>query len=204
MRIIIAEDDLTSRLMLKSVLEKGGHEVLAARDGNEAWGLLSAPDSPRLGILDWMMPLVDGVELCRRVRAAAQGLPHYLILLTTRDAREDIVQGLDAGANDYVIKPFEHGELLARVRVAERVIQLQESLDRRVKELEHAKDHIRTLQGLLPICMHCRKIRTDGTQWDSMEKYIEEHSDAHFTHGLCPDCFAKEYPEQWKALKKDE
>jgi phosphoserine phosphatase RsbU/P len=194
-RIFIAEDDPVSRLMLQAVLKKSGHEVTAAEDGGQALAALSLPDAPRLAILDVMMPVMDGVEVCRRLRALPGGGKQYLIMLTAMNQSEHVVNGLSAGANDYVSKPFVKEELLARVRAGERMIELQEALEQRVTEVENALAHIRTLQGILPICMHCHKIRNDSESWQRLEIYLEEHSDAQFSHGLCPECLEKHYPD---------
>jgi DNA-binding response OmpR family regulator len=118
-----------------------------------------------------------------------------VILLTARDEKGDIVEGLGAGANDFVIKPFDPGELKARLAVGQRVITLQASLNDRIRELSAALEHVKTLQGIIPICMHCHKIRNDSESWQRIDRYIEEHSSAMFSHGLCPDCLAKHYPE---------
>ena len=195
MRILIDEDDPTSRRVLETVLRKQGHEIVAASDGNEAWQLLQAPDAPRLVILDWMMPGLDGPELCRRLRVRESQNPVYIILLTALIRKENIVEGLDAGADDYVTKPFDKDELNARVQVGKRVLDLQSALARRVEELEEAMTHVKTLQGILPICMHCHKIRNDMEAWQKLEEYVEEHSEAAFSHSLCPECLEKYYPE---------
>jgi sigma-B regulation protein RsbU (phosphoserine phosphatase) len=196
MRILIAEDDLTSRRMLEAMLAKWGYEVVVARDGNEAWQILQSDHAPQLVILDWMMPGMDGVEICRSLRGRSTGeAPPYLILLTTRDSKDDIVSGLRAGADDYITKPFDRGELQARVQVGERVMQLQCALAARITELQDALSHVRTLQGILPICMHCHRIREDHDSWQRIEKYIQEHSDVEFSHGLCPDCLRRHYPD---------
>jgi len=128
MRVLIAEDDLTSRLVLEKTLAKWGYEVLAARDGNEAWKELQKPDAPTLLILDWEMPGMDGTDVCRKVRAHEAGHPRYIILLTARSGTEDLVAGLDAGANDYVGKPFDPAELRARVDVGRRFVELYNQL----------------------------------------------------------------------------
>ena len=155
---------------------------------------LQAEDAPRLVILDWMMPGMEGLRICQQMRASPQPLPTYIILLTAREQKEDVVSGLDAGANDYITKPFNRGELQARVRVGERVVELQSSLAARVKELQEALAHIKKLQGILPICIHCHRIRDDRNYWQRLEGYISEHSDAVFSHGLCPDCLQELYP----------
>jgi len=145
-----------------------------------------------------MMPGHDGVELCRRVREMEEdkNAHDYLILLTSRDAKEDIVTGLETGANDYVVKPFDGNELLARIRVGQRVIELQRALAARVAELQSALERIRTLHGLIPICAGCKKIRDDGGYWQQVEKYITDRSDAEFSHGLCPECMREMYPPE--------
>ena len=128
MRILIADDDTTSRLVLAGVLKKFGHDVVATVNGTEAWEAMQGADAPRLAILDWVMPGLAGVDVCRRVRSLASDEPPYLILLTSMNEKADIVAGLEAGADDYLAKPFDPGELQARVNVGRRVIELQERL----------------------------------------------------------------------------
>ena len=195
MRILIAEDDKTSRLVLETILKKWGHEVVATSDGDEAWAALQADGAPGLAILDRMMPGIDGAEVCKRAREMNRTKPLYIILLTALGRKEDIVTGLEAGADDYVTKPFSNEELHARIHVAQRIIELQTALSDRVEELEDALAHVKTLQGIIPICMHCHKIRTNQESWERMEKYIEDHSEAEFSHGLCPECLEKHYPK---------
>ena len=128
MRVLIAEDDVTSRLLLKRVLEGWGYEVIATKDGAEAWEALQADDGPRLAILDWMMPQMDGVDVCRRVRARETLQPPYLILLTALGDKESVVTGLDAGADDFVRKPYDPDELRARLAVGRRLVELNDEL----------------------------------------------------------------------------
>jgi len=125
MKILIAEDDFTSRAVLVAVLEKGGHEVVVATNGTEAWQILQQPHPPRLVILDWMMPEMDGPEVLRRVRALPTDCPPYVIMVTARSGNLNIVAGLKAGANDYLTKPVEHDEILARVEVGQRIIEME-------------------------------------------------------------------------------
>jgi diguanylate cyclase (GGDEF)-like protein len=148
MRILIAEDDWTSRIALAGVLKKNGYEVITTVNGAEAWEALQQPDSPRLAILDWMMPEMDGLEVVRRVRALPTELPPYLILLTAKDGKSDIVTGLDAGANDYLAKPFDPGELRARVEVGRRMVEMQDALCESRERLQHQATHD-PLTGLL-------------------------------------------------------
>lgn len=144
-RLLIAEDDLTSRLMLQGVLNRWGHEVEAVGDGEQAWAAMQSPGAPRLLILDWMMPGLDGLEVLTRLRAQEGAQPAYVILLTSRDDKCDIAQALRAGANDYIAKPFDNRELRARVEVGQRVIALQEALEERVRQLEAANVEIARL-----------------------------------------------------------
>ena len=191
MRVLIAEDDSVSRRLLQAALVKWGYEVVVTANGKEAWDALQAPDAPSLLVLDWLMPEMDGVEVCREARKMTALKSAYIILLTSRGSKEDIVQGLEAGADDYVTKPFDHGELRARVQVGSRVVQLQSALADRVTELEEAIANVKQLQGLLPICCYCKKIRDDGNYWHRVESYITGHANVRFSHGICPDCSDK-------------
>ena len=177
MRILIADDDRMSAMMLSRTLERWGFDVVIAPDGAAAWDHISGDRPPALAIVDWMMPLVDGIELCRRLRAASLANPVYVILLTSRTSRQDLIAGLEAGADDYLTKPFDPDELQARIHVGQRTLALIANIKR--------------LSGLLPICSYCKRIRSDQNYWQQVESYITEHSDAHFSHGICPTCFAK-------------
>jgi len=203
MKALIADDDLTYRRMLKALLAKWGYDVLVTSDGNAAWQVLQSPDAPQIAILDWMMPGKDGVEICRQIRESSQSDPKYIILLTSKGGKEDVVSGLDAGADDYITKPFESEELRARVQVGERILKLQSELATRVKELQEALDQIETLEGILPICMYCKKIRNDQNYWQQVESYISQHSQAEFTHGLCPECFEKHIKRPLQGLSSE-
>lgn len=189
MKILVAEDDAITRLVLEAMLSKWGYSVSACTDGVEAWQLLQGPDAPPVVILDWMMPRMDGLQVCQALRATPQALPTYVILLTARGREADVVAGFQAGVDDYLTKPFSHEELQARVQVGARVVTLQRSLADRVSELEDALARIKYLRGLLPICAYCKKIRNDRNYWQQVESYIAEHSDAQFSHSICPSCY---------------
>ncbi len=189
MRILIAEDDAVSRRVLEATLLKFGHEVVVAPDGAEAWAALQREDAPSLAILDWMMPEIDGVDLCGRVRGLHTETPPYLILLTAKSGKENVVTGLQAGANDYLTKPFHRAELQARVQVGALVLELQSRLVARVSELEAALSQIKQLQGLLPMCSYCKKIRDEQNYWQRVDSYISEHANVEFSHGICPGCY---------------
>jgi phosphoserine phosphatase RsbU/P len=191
MRILIADDDDVSRLELETLLRRHGHEVAAVSDGTAAWDVLQGEDPPRLAVLDWLMEEMDGVEVCRRVRQRPGLRNVYLILLTSRGNKEHIRAGLQAGANDYVTKPFDRDELLARVRVGAQKVALQAELAARVQELEEALARVKQLQELLPICSYCKSIRDDKNYWHKVESYVRSHSQAEFSHGICPGCWEK-------------
>jgi sigma-B regulation protein RsbU (phosphoserine phosphatase) len=203
LRILVAEDDLVSRHALEGRLRKWGYEVAGFADGTSAWEALQAEDAPRLVILDWLMPGLDGIEICGKMRAEPHVRPAYIILLTARTGRENVIQGLDAGADDYVTKPFDFDELRARVQVGVRVVELQNALSERVRELEEALSRVKQLQGLLPICSYCKKIRDDRNYWQQVEGYISEHSEAQFSHGICPECFEKYVKPELESLQKE-
>jgi phosphoserine phosphatase RsbU/P len=190
MRVLVAEDQPVSRHVLVANLRDWGYDVTAVEDGPRAWTALQAEEGPHLAILDWLMPGMDGLEICRKIREIPQTRPIYLILLTARRDQEDIIQGLQSGADDYITKPFDLKELRARVQVGIRVLELQAALRQRVRELEEALSRVKTLQGLLPICSYCKKIRDDRNYWQQVEGYISDHSEAQFSHGICPECFA--------------
>ncbi len=189
MRILVADDDSISRRILQSMLEDWGYSVRVCADGAVAWELLQRPDAPSLIILDWMMPRMDGLQVCQKVRAIPTSCPTYIMLVTSKGQNTDIVTGLQAGADDYLAKPFDREELRARVQVGVRVVELQQRLAERVRELETALAHVKHLNGLLPICAYCKKIRNDQNYWQQVESYVAEHSEAQFSHGICPDCY---------------
>ena len=204
MRILIAEDDFTSRIMLTGVLKKSGYEVVETINGAAAWETLQQPGAPALAILDWMMPEMDGLEVARRVRALQTDRPPYIIMLTTKGDKSDIIAGLDAGANDYLAKPFDPGELRARVEVGRRMVEIQNALAVKVEELRQAFEQIKTLRGIVPICMHCKKIRDDQGFWSQVETYVRKHTEAQFSHSICPACVKEFYPELEDGAKGEE
>ncbi len=191
MKVLVAEDDPISSRMLEASLQKWGFEVQATRDGKEAWEVLRDTKGPLIAILDWMMPEMDGTEVCRRARQVPYSVSPYIILLTARASRQDVAAGLEAGANDYVAKPFDHGELRARLLVGVRILELQAVLTERVRQLEDALSRVKRLQGLLPICSYCKRVRNDDNYWQQVETFITQHSEAAFSHGICPECYKK-------------
>ena len=190
MRILIADDDAVLRLGLRVQLERWGYTPIECSDGEMALAVLRAPDPPRLAILDWSMPGADGITICREIRRTPALDGTYVILLTAHDTREQVVEGLDGGADEYIIKPFDWGVLRARIKTGVRIATLQQSLAQRVDELQNALDMVKKLSGLLPICSYCKRIRKEG-QYFQLESYLSDHSEAEFSHGVCPECMER-------------
>jgi CheY-like chemotaxis protein len=186
--VLVAEDEPVSRRLLERSLEQWGFQPVVCPDGAEALRRLRSPDAPRIAILDWVMPSLDGIDICRAIRDIETPTQPYLILLTARSRPEDIVAGLNAGADDYITKPVDRDELQARLQVGMRIVGLQRRLADRVDELETALANVRQLQGLLPICAYCKRIRDDKNYWNQVETYLGEHADVQFSHGICPSC----------------
>lgn len=179
MKILIAEDDFVSVKVLQLSLEREGHEVLVAGDGQEAWNLFDA-NPVRVIVSDWMMPGMDGLELCQKVRARPKTDYTYFILLTAiNTGRDSLRRAMDAGVDDFLSKPLDREMISMRLRVADRI-------------LEYARQ-IRILKELLPICMYCKRIRDDGDYWQQLESYLHAHTGSNFSHGICPDCFSREF-----------
>jgi DNA-binding response OmpR family regulator len=199
-KILVAEDDRVARRMLETILAEWGYEVTAVADGLAALRELSGADAPPLAILDWLMPGIDGAELCRRIRAEPDPRPCYLIMLTVKGSRADVIAGLRAGADDYIAKPFDPDELEARLQVGRRMLDLQRSLAARVRQLEEAMRQVKQLSGLLPICMYCKKIRDEENYWEQVDAYLTAHSEAVFSHSICPHCYESIVKPELEAL----
>jgi len=178
-----------------------GFDVVTAEDGEAATEILGAENAPSLAIIDWMMPRMDGLDVCRFVRKLT-GRPYtYLVLLTAKSQKEEIAAGLEAGADDYVIKPFDPDELRARLTVGQRVVELERTLAKKVEDLEIAIADVKKLKGLLPICMYCKSIRDDKDYWHQIEEYIHHQTGTDFSHGICPSCMAKLEAKEGRSLR---
>lgn len=190
-RILIAEDHYVSRHLLERNLTNWGFEVFTAEDGVAAMKILESEDPPPLAILDWMMPEIDGLEVCRRVRSRLE-IPYvYLLLLTAKSQKEEVAAGLEAGADDYVVKPFDPDELRARLKVGKRVVTLERALAKKVRDLEAALLDVKEMRKLLPICMYCKSVRDDQDYWHQIEEYMHANAGTDFSHGICPECMKK-------------
>lgn len=189
MKILIAEDEFTTRMMVQVSLENWGYRVESVTNGHEAWAAFQKSDAPHIAILDWEMPELDGVEVCRRVKEMEAQSHPYILLLTGRDSKTDIVRGFDAGADDYMTKPFNDNELRARVRVAERLVRTQASLAESVAELKEALNQLEMLENGIQACRQCRRIFSpyDG-EWHSFTDVLENGADPRFQTTVCGDC----------------
>lgn len=188
-KVLLAEDSFDQREFLETLLTSWGFPVVTAKDGDEAWSLLQAPDAPALLLLDSIMPGASGPQICRRLRDTRAKRARHIILLTACAAPEDVENGLDAGADDFVAKPFNETELRARLRAGERHVRLQEELGRRVVEVEKAIERVKQLEGILPLCSYCKRIREGERAWQPLESFISRRSKTKFSHDICPDCW---------------
>ncbi|MFL5341581.1 MAG: PleD family two-component system response regulator [Gemmataceae bacterium] len=203
MKILLADDDEITRFAVSAALRGWGFEVEICGDGQAAWETLRRPAAPKLALLDWLMPGMDGPAVCRAVRAEPGLESTYLVMLTGRDSKADMIAGLASGADDYIAKPIHYEELRLRVRVGQRILGLQSDLAARVQELEEALARVRQLQGILPICSYCKKIRNDANYWQQVEAYIASQTEVKFSHGICPECYETEIKPQLKKLNRD-
>jgi sigma-B regulation protein RsbU (phosphoserine phosphatase) len=179
--VLVVEDDPVSSAQLSALARAAGYQVSVAQNGRAAWDALQRTRF-RVVISDWYMPELDGVELCRRVRARHNEPYVYFILVTSRGGKKQYLAGMQAGADDFIAKPVDPDELQARLGVAERILGLRRELQQ--------------LEVLLPICSYCRRIRNEHDEWESLETYIEHRFETQFTHSVCPDCYVKHVQPQ--------
>ena len=185
MKILVCDDDKTALTRTDLMLKKLGYETIPLSSAHDALMMLCAPHPPKMAVLDWTMPEYGGLEICRRVRLRSTPISTYILILTSKNKPENLEEAFEAGANDFIAKPFEPTEFKARVAAGARIVRL---------EIE-----LRTITGLLPICSWCKKIRTDkADQWVRIEEYVEKNSYAQFSHGGCPDCLAVRTGERGK------
>ena len=206
--ILIVDDIAKNIQVLGSLLAKDNYAISYATHASQALAMVETEDYDLI-LLDIMMPELDGYEVCRRIKMIPGKKDIPIIFLTARIEKQDIVEGFNAGAVDYITKPFNSAELKARVlthvqlkiardRIAEQNSELREKNSRLVtlnRELHDALERIKTLEGIVPICCICKNIRDDQGYWARIEEFIAKHSDVIFSHGICPDCAKKHYPD---------
>ena len=174
--------------MLRQALQRLGHEVIEAVDGEAGWAAFQRHDEVRVIVSDWTMPRGDGLDLCRRIRARAGEDYVYFILLTARDASEqNQTDAADAGVDDFLSKPLDVSELWMRLRVAERILGYTQQ--------------VRQLEQMMPICTYCKKVRDDQNYWQQIESYVSERTGSDFSHSVCPDCYQRVVIPEIEELK---
>lgn len=185
MKIQIVEDDPIAATLLAAALKALGHEARLADGGESAWRQLQQ-EPVRVIVSDWMMPDLDGLELCRRIRAAGGDYTYFILLSNVSATGENLDQAMAAGVDDFLSKPAKVNELKARLHVAERILNYS--------------TQVRQLEEIIPICGYCRKLRDDQNYWSQVEEYIGKQTGSSFSHGVCPDCYDKVIVPQMKAL----
>ncbi len=193
-KILIVDDIVLNIQVAAGVLQEYNYEILTATGGEQAIKIIKAK-KPDLILLDIMMPDIDGFDVIKSIKENAETSSIPVIFVTAKNDIETLVAGFNAGAVDYITKPFNPFELYARVRAHLELKMAKTELEAKNKELQQALNDIKTLEGLIPICASCKKIKDDDGYWHSVEEYMTEHSDVKFTHGLCNDCIKKLYPE---------
>ena len=206
--LLIVDDMPKNIQVLAGILAKEGYQIAAAMSGVQALDLVKRVPL-ELILMDVNMPEMDGFEVCQRIKADrdTQGIP--VIFITARTDTDDITKGFEAGAVDYVSKPFHAKELLVRVRTHVALGRAIAGLNRALEnerstrmEFEETLGKVKQLSGLVPICAQCKKIRDDQGYWTQVEQYIHDHSEAEFSHGICPECMEMLYPELMEARRK--
>jgi DNA-binding response OmpR family regulator len=205
-KVLVTDDDPEILLLTAMVLKRAGYEVFEASSGSEC---LQAVQTfhPDLVVLDVMLPDMTGVEACRKIKGD-QDLQHTFVILASgiRISSDSQAEGLNIGADGYIVRPISNKELVARVQSLERIKRAEDALrekekqqEKLISELQEALAEIKTLKGFIPICASCKKIRDDEGYWNQLEAYISKHTDAVFSHGLCPEC-AERYRAEAKRL----
>ena len=197
-KILVTDDDPDVLLLTSSVLTRAGYEVLEARRGKECLEIMRT-QHPDLVLLDVMLPDMKGSTVCRQIKADPELQSTFVILVSgVQVSSEYQAKGLNIGADGYIVKPISNKELVARVQAMERIKKAEDALrdkekqqEKLIAKLQEALAEIKTLKGFIPICASCKKIRDDEGYWNQLEAYISKHTDAVFSHGICPECAEK-------------
>ncbi len=183
--VLLVDDNPQNLQVLGQTLQNSDYEIAMALSGKEALRFLE-DENPDIILLDVMMPEMNGYDVCKKLKENDKWKNIPVIFLTAKTEVDDIVAGFDAGGVDYISKPFNSRELIARVKTH--------------IELKNAREEIYNLRGIIPVCASCHKVRDDNGYWDQVERYISKHSHAQFSHSVCPDCIEKLYPEYAKDI----
>jgi CheY-like chemotaxis protein len=198
-KVLVVEDDPFFQRVLQKRLQVEGYQVSTASDGREGMKAIVSFE-PDLVISDWMMPQVDGLELCQSVKTGLREAAPYFILLTAKGELSDRLLGLETGADDYLVKPCDQAELMARVRAGLRIVLLTQELRRAVGELQLAKTELEGAQvasempPALSMCSFCHRVREEDDAWRPIDEALVDRGIADVSHGLCPECRATNYP----------
>jgi len=211
MAILIVDDDLITQELFKGILKKQGYNKIQVSSSGENALELVKKDPPDLILLDVFMPGIEGYEVCQRLNAnnTTTHIPIIMVTGGAVHADEAIQKSFKAGAIDFITKPIRTIEFLARINSGltikknhdllvneiEKRRQAEKEKEKLIKKLEQALAEVKSLKGIVPICSHCKKIRDDKGYWNTLELYIQEHSDAEFSHGICQGCAKKFYPD---------
>jgi phosphoserine phosphatase RsbU/P len=188
MQVLIVEDDPVARRILAHALSRLGHQVLESENGARALRLIEE-EKVRVVVSDWLMPEVDGLELCRRIRARPKADYVYFILLTAQSPDvQNQREAVEAGVDDFLIKPLQVQELWMRLRVAERILRYA--------------TQVQQLEAFLPICAYCKKVRDDHNYWQQIETYVNERTGSEFSHSICPDCYTQVVVPELEEIKR--
>lgn len=194
-RILVVDDDPDILFATVRILKKEDFEVIGADTGNQCLEKVEN-DHPDLILLDVELPDILGTEVCKRLKGNPDHQKKHIMMLSgNRRSSDDQADGLDSGADGYIARPVSSRELVSRVNSIVRLIRAEREVDSYILELEQAAKKIKVLSGIIPICMHCKEIRDDKGYWNQLEKYIAEHSDTQFSHGICDKCLEKHYPD---------
>jgi len=187
MKVLIVEDDPVARLYIEANLAALELDTVVAADGEEALTVIET-EPIRLVVSDWMMPKIDGLELCRRIRGRAGEYVYFILLTQMTASPENEDAAIEAGVDDFLLKPVNPRELKIRLHVARRILEYTA--------------HIQRLESFIPICSYCKKVRDDQNYWQRIESYINERTGSEFSHSVCPDCYKVEIVPQLEELKR--
>jgi len=193
--LVLIVDDVPKNIqVVAGVLSQSQIRMAVAQNASQAFEILERI-SPDLILLDVMLPDINGFEICRRLKESPVHRDIPVIFLTAKVDPQDLIQGFEAGAIDYVLKPFNPLELRARVQTQLELKRARDAEKELITQLQHALEQVKLLSGMIPMCSSCKQIRDDAGYWKQVEEYIESRSEALFSHGICPECVRRLYPD---------